>query len=66
MNRRTVLRQSVKLSYATPLIAASMRMEMKGAAASPGPEGPCIGYLYVCADDCCDQPCGPTGLCHEG
>jgi hypothetical protein len=43
-----------------------MRMEMKGAAASPGPEGPCIGYLYVCADDCCDQPCGPTGLCHEG
>jgi hypothetical protein len=65
MNRRTVLRQSVKLAYATPLIAATVRMDMKGAAASPGPEGPCIGR-YTCADDCCDQPCGPTGLCHEG
>jgi hypothetical protein len=26
MNRRTVLRQSVKLAYATPLIAASMNL----------------------------------------
>jgi hypothetical protein len=64
MNRRTVIRCAVKLAYATPLIAAVMRIDEKHAAASPFPEGVC-GGRYTCADDCCDHPCGASELCHE-
>jgi hypothetical protein len=55
MNRRTVLRQSVKLVYATPLIAASMKFtDFRDAGASHhGPaECPCEG-----------DPCVPIPGC---
>jgi hypothetical protein len=49
MNRRTVLRQSVKLAYATPLIAVSMKLtDFRDAGASH----PCLcGPCETCADE---------------
>lgn len=43
MNRRTVLRQSVKIAYATPLIVATMHLAEQGTlACSPACHcGPC-------------------------
>jgi hypothetical protein len=56
MNRRTVIRRAVKLAYATPLIAATVRMDQKGAAASPGDDRVC-GTGFLCLDGCCDHEC---------
>ena len=54
MQRRTVLRSAVKLAYATPLVVATVRLDQKHAAASPGPGDGCG---YTCRDECCNHPC---------
>jgi hypothetical protein len=54
MNRRTVLRQSVKLAYATPLIAASMSLE--SGSAQEAMSFPCTPERIAA--------CGPCATCY--
>jgi hypothetical protein len=54
MDRRSVLRQSVKLAYATPLIAASMGLRD-------------VDASHTVSTACSDfEPCGPCERCVDG
>jgi hypothetical protein len=55
MNRRSVLRHSVKLAYATPLVAASLSLHDAADAA------------HTVSTACSDlEPCGPCERCVDG
>jgi hypothetical protein len=71
--RRTVVTTGVKLAYATPLVAASFKLNANGSLAQV-PEECRPGFTFVpILDDCCKCDCTviddildvATGTCHN-
>ena len=62
--RRTITKTGVKLAYAAPVLAASMRLSAGGAGAvSPG--GTCFTFTCGQTTPCFDQPAGFDCWCFE-